>query len=354
MAKMKQIAEKTGTALSTVSAVLNGKEYCYASKEKKELIKRTAVEMGYVPNRMSRGLRGLSTDTVGVVGSLFNTPVFSIMLARLNDALWKAGYTIMHGDSNSNPEIEKRIIDEFLSRGIDGLIIQSSLEKEKLDEIIEGRIPCVYINQLNKGHCITVDREKGAFLAVEHLIKRHNRKKIAFVTSSIASNIEKYSGYEKALKKHEITRKDEWTLISDESGPGVKNTAERIISLGLDSIIASNDILAGNLMKYLLQSGCKIPEDIAVIGFDGVGYIRSLISPELTTVRNPTELVAERATEMLIALMKGEKVSRRKNIIEPELIIAASCGCNKGAVKSFMKETTENLEQLTPQPKLKK
>jgi DNA-binding LacI/PurR family transcriptional regulator len=328
---MKQIAEKTGMALSTVSAVLNGKEYCYTSKDKKELIKRTAVEMGYVPNRMSRGLRGLSTDTVGVVvGSLFTVSVFSIMLASLNEALWKAGYTIMHGDSNLNPEIEKRIIDEFLSRGIDGLIIHSSLEKEKLDKILEGRIPCVYINQLNKGYCVTVDREKGVFMAVEHLIKKHNRRKIGFVTSGLAGNIEKYSGYEKALKKHGITQKDEWTVLSDESGPGVKNTAERIISLGLDSIIASNDIIAGNLMKYLVQAGCKIPEDIAVIGFDGVGFIRSLISPELTTVRNPTELVAEKATEILLALMNGKKIFKKKNIISPELIIASSCGCNKG------------------------
>ncbi|HCE47060.1 MAG TPA: hypothetical protein DET40_26225 [Lentisphaeria bacterium] len=327
MAKMKQIAERTGMALSTVSAVLGEKDYCYVSKEKKELIKRTAAEMGYVPNRMSRGLQGLSTNTVGIVGSLFSTPVFSIMLARLNETLWSEGYSIMHGDSNFNPAIEIRIIDEFISRGIDGLVICSSLEKGKLDEFLKGRIPCVYVNQINCGVCVSVDREKGAFMAVEHLIRNHGKRKVGFLAPSINGNAEKYQGYEKALKKHGIRHKEEWTVFSPEMGVAMKASAERIMSLGLDAVFASNDIIAGNLIKYMVQLGYKIPGDLAVIGFDGVSYIRSLVSPELTTVRHPTELVADKATELLVSMMKGKKVSKKKNIIEPELLIGSSCGC---------------------------
>ncbi|OGV41620.1 MAG: hypothetical protein A2X48_13455 [Lentisphaerae bacterium GWF2_49_21] len=330
MAKLKQIAERTGMAVSTVSAVLSGKEYCYVSKEKKELVRKVAAEMGYVPNRMSRGLQGLSTDTVGVVGSLFETPVFSIMLARLNENLWDAGYSIMHGDSKFDPCIERRLINEFISRGIDGLIICSSQEKGEVEKSLGGRIPCVHVNRLNDGVCVSVDREKGEFMAVEHLISKHRKKKIGFLTASVDGNNEKYLGYVEAMKKHRIDCRHEWIIETKESGPAIamKTGAEKIISLGLDAVVATNDIMAGNMIKYLQQADLRVPEDIAVVGFDGVDYICSLISPELTTVRHPTELVADKATELLISMMKGKKISKKKNIIEPELIIGRTCGCH--------------------------
>ncbi|GEM_PF-3452383 len=329
MAKLKQIAERTGMALSTVSAVLGGKEYCYVSKEKKELIRKTATEMGYVPNRMSRGLQGLSTDTVGIVGSLFNTPVFSIMLARLNENLWDSGYSIMHGDSKFDPVMEKRLINEFMSRGIDGLIICSSQERGEVERSLAGSIPCVNVNRLDDGVCVSVDREKGMFMAVEHLIRKHGRKKIGFLTASVDGNNEKYLGYVEAMKKHKLECRNSWIIEAHESGSAMKAGAGRIMSLGLDAVVATNDIMAGNLIKYLTLMRYKVPEDLAVIGFDGVDYICSLVNPELTTVRHPTELVADKAAELLVAMMKGKKISKKSNIIEPELIIGRTCGCGK-------------------------
>jgi len=165
-------------------------------------------------------------------------------------------------------------------------------------------------------------------MAVEHLIAKHRKKKIGFLTASVDGNNEKYLGYVEAMKKHRLDCRNEWIFETRESGPAMKTEAKKIMSLGLDAVVATNDIIAGNLIKYLTQMGYRVPEDIAVIGFDGVDYICSLISPELTTVRHPTELVADKATELLVAMMKGRKISKKKNVIEPELIIGRTCGCD--------------------------
>ena len=130
MVKVKDIAEKLGLGVSTVSEVLGNKENCFASESKKQLIRKTAQDMGYIPNRMSRGMKGLPTNTIGIIGSFFAVPVISRQINEFNILLGANGYFTMLGDSKTVPENEKTIIKEFLARGVDGLLIQSSMDRD--------------------------------------------------------------------------------------------------------------------------------------------------------------------------------------------------------------------------------
>ncbi|OGV36200.1 MAG: hypothetical protein A2020_12410 [Lentisphaerae bacterium GWF2_45_14] len=333
MVKLKEIAERLELGVSTVSAVLNGKDYCYVSALKKKLIRDTAEEMGYIPNRMSRGMKGLPTQTIGIIASLFTVPIQGRLIYSLNMELAKAGYSALLGDSKSQMKDEKAIIGEFLSRGIDGILIQTTYSRTELEALFHDHIPYVVINREFDGTSVTVDRAQGVFMAVEHLATVHKRRKIGFVSDGSLTNQRKTEGYRSAVKKIGMQYGGDYIIEIPDYIENARGMAERVAELGLDAVSASNDVVAGLLIKNLRRMGKRIPEDVAVIGFDGIDYLCEMTEPSLTSVRQPMEQVAEKAVELLLAQIKGEKVPEKMSCIKPVLKIGESCGCGKGATK---------------------
>ena len=194
MVTLKEIGNAAGVSPSTVSAVIRNKDYCYVSKAKRKLILETAEGLGYLPNMNSRALKGLPTNTVGLVASVLSVPINSHLINHLCNVVEGNGLFLLLGDSHSSPIREKSLVNEFLSRGIDGLLLDSSLPSEELDELIKGRIPYVGFNQMTGGTgglSVTMSREAGACMAVEHLIANHRHDRIGFVVCGKKFNQEK-------------------------------------------------------------------------------------------------------------------------------------------------------------------
>lgn len=328
MVSLKDIAGKLGVGVSTVSAVLNGKDYCYVSKAKKKLIIDTSREMGYVPNQMSRGMQGLSTKTIGIIGSLFSVPIMSELIESMNKEIAKAGYSTMLGDSYSHRDVEHRIINEFLARGVDGLLINSTRLRKELDELLRGRIPYVAFNKEFDGLSVNMDREGGVRMGVDHLIKVHGREKIAFVAKGLKTNPQKLAGYKTSLDENGMEFKDEYCIETNQFD-NFNDVAKQLAHLEFDAIFASNDMVAGMLMKNLLRLGKRIPEDISIIGFDGIGHICELTNPILTSIKDPTAKVAEKSVELLLKRVNGEQIEEQPHVISPEWKMGESCGCRE-------------------------
>ena len=325
MVRIKDIAEEVGMASSTVSAVLGDRKYCYVSEEKKAKIIAAAKTMGYSPNRMSRGMRGLPTNTIGIIGSLFSVPVMSSLINNMNNALAGHGYITMLGDSKFQIANEKVLITEFLARGVDGLLVHTHMQKAELDEYTKSRVPYVGFAQKFDGTNVKTGLFNGAFTAVEHLINEHKHRNIAFVET--ASNQRKFEGYLAALKKHEIPFQPELNIvINSELNTG--NAVKAVDKLNISAFFCSNDFIARKLISDLAISGRRVPEDIAVIGFDGLELICNLVYPSLTSVKQPIEEIAELACSLLVKKLKGEAVEEKNYLIEPTLCIGHSCGCN--------------------------
>ncbi len=325
MVRIKDIAEEVGMASSTVSAVLGDRKYCYVSEEKKAKIIAAAKTMGYSPNRMSRGMRGLPTNTIGIIGSLFSVPVMSSLINNMNNALAGHGYITMLGDSKFQIANEKVLITEFLARGVDGLLVHTHMQKAELDEYTKSRVPYVGFAQKFDGTNVKTGLFNGAFTAVEHLINEHKHRNIAFVET--ASNQRKFEGYLAALKKHEIPFQPEFNIvINSELNTG--NAVKAVDKLNISAFFCSNDFIARKLISDLAISGRRVPEDIAVIGFDGLELICNLVYPSLTSVKQPIEEIAELACSLLVKKLKGEAVEEKNYLIEPTLCIGHSCGCN--------------------------
>ncbi len=312
-------------ASSTVSAVLSERKYCYASESKKQQIIDTAKAMGYIPNRMSRGIRGLSTETVGIISSIFNIPVMSSLINNMNSVLTGHGYVSMLGDSKFDIETEKKLIIEFLSRRVDGMLIRTCMPAAELEKIIAGRVPYVAFDHNFDGINVTMSRYAGAFLAIEHLIKTHKHQRIGFVQTP--GSEKKLSGYMAALQKYNIQFNPEF-VINIESQCNIGNTIATVIKQKITAVFCINDFVARRVISDLTFAGKSVPEDVAVVGFDGLDMICDLVRPSLTSVRQPVTEIADLACSLLIKKIKGEIVENKNYLLEPTLRIGRSCGCS--------------------------
>ena len=325
MATMRDIAELVGVAVSTVSAVLGEKKYCYVSEAKREKIRAAARELGYIPNQMSRGLRGLPTMTIGMIGGLFRVPVNTKLLLHLSEGLWDAGYQVLLGDSRAEKAREAKLVHEFLARGVDGLIVQTAHSQDELEAVIRGRTPHVACGM--DYHEVAVDKSLGSYLAASHLIEHHGHRRIGFFVNSIRANRLKLEGYCKALAERGLDAPDEYCIeFGDDKREGLRRAHELSESSGVTAYLTSNDYLGAQLVNGLARRGRQIPEDIAVIGFDGMD-VCECVSPALATIRQPMDEVAQAIVSLLFGRIQGKKRTTRPKLIRPELLVAESCGC---------------------------
>lgn len=330
--KMKDVARIAGVSQPTVSAVLRNKEYCYVSQAKKDLIIETARRMGYVPNINSRALRGLPTMTIGISSSLFTIPIHTELISVITKEIWNNGYQTLFSDSCSDKEKEKHMIREFLSRGVDGLILGCLWTQSEIDKLLPPKFPCVVVKSNIEGDCdcpmVYVDRQKGAYIAVEHLIS-HGHKSICFATQNLSLNANKFKGYKEAMKS--VDAGNEGCVILEEENEEklLAKAADLAKKKCVTAFLAANDFIASSLIKYFQENGIKIPQEIAVIGFDGLPWGKYM-TPPLTTIGQPVAEAARRAVAMLMEKIKiPDNISAQVSVVEPELIIRESCGCMK-------------------------
>ena len=329
MITMKEIGKIAGVSQPTVSAVLNNKDYCYVSEAKKKLVLETAHKLGYMPNLNSRALLGLSTNTIGICSSLFSVPISTKLISDVTHEIWKHGYQTLLGDTLAEKKREEALIREFLSRGVDALILSCAREEGELEAIMNRKIPVVIVGHTpEKDNCaystVSIDKRKGGFLATEHLI-RHGHENIAFVTNDVIPNSLKFGGAEDALAASGINRKN-LILIEDENiNKLLSKSLELILEKKVKAFFASNDIIAAKLIKFFQQNGLNVPEDAAVVGFDGLEW-SSLLNPSLTTIVQPVEELAVKLVDLLMEKIREPEKDLEKHIlIEPKLIIRDSC-----------------------------
>ena len=211
--------------------------------------------------------------------------------------------------------------------GVDGLLIQSSMKRDELEAVVKGRMPFICFGHDVEGVDVTMDRCDGAFIAVEHLITAHLHRKIGFVVRGKDSNLKKYNGYRMALEKYKIDYHEDccFEIPHELEAAGI---AGKIIASGITAVFCSNDFIAGYLIKGIADAGKRVPQDVAVVGFDGLDIICELIQPSLTSVKQPTESIASQAFKLLMRKLNGEQLEDKTYYIDPVLRIGQSCGCN--------------------------
>lgn len=336
--RLRDIAEKTGFSINTVSLALKGSPL--VREETRRLIEEAARELNYVPNDIARSLVQRKTHTIGVILTDIMNPILTGVAQHIERELMGHGYNIILMTTYNDPAHEAHAIDILRSRQVDGILMYpvSGKNAEKVASLVNAGFPVVLLADWDESprcNVISVDDSEGAFKATDHLARLGHRR-IAFLNGGgIRGNEEKLRGYRRALAEAGLPFDP--ALIVEPTGIGYSDgyhAARQLFEQKSPptAVFASTDSLALGLMYWCLQHGLRVPDDVAIVGFDDIEAARFAAVP-LTSVAYAVEVVASKAAARLLQLIEeaersGSSESMRE-VIAPSLIVRESCGARR-------------------------
>ena len=326
MATIRDVAKLSGYSVATVSRVLNRSGYVNTDTEKK--IVAAMETLRYNPSVTARSLAGKSSTTIALIVPDILNPFFPEVARAIEDAANVLGYTVILCNSDHDAQKEMNYFDVLISKKIDGIIIASySLQAEQILRLKDQSIPVVVIDNqfMNQPILSFISKNKtGGRMAAEHLIAQGCRK-IGHIggPAHLKVSLDRSLGYE------EVCAGSSWFVPSlmIQSEFNVDGGYRAMIELlsrhpDLDGVFAGNDLMAIGALKALYEKGRKVPEDVRLIGFDGISL--NTVVPELSTIAQPIYELGELAMNSLYKLMKGEMVEERAYELDVKLIARQS------------------------------
>ncbi|TLS36014.1 LacI family DNA-binding transcriptional regulator [Pseudalkalibacillus caeni] len=332
MVTIYDLAKKTGFSSTTVSKALNN--YADVSQKTRQAILDAAAEMGYLPNAHAQSLSTKKSWTIGVMFSEENEvgmkhPFFNAIIESFRKFAEKEGYDLILASRNLRSR-DISYLEHFLYRGVDGIVVICSDPKDpQVQEMINSSIPIVVIDMTNQ-NCSVVysDNLLGAELAIDYLHSLGHTKiaHIAGASSTYAGKV-RIEGYRKAMNKRDLPVPDEYLvdggLFSIEEG---SEAMEKLLDLKdmPTAVFAAGDHMAIGAMEAARSRGIHIPEDISIIGYDDIEMSR-YVTPKLTTVKQDTDVIGERAGQLLLKQMVQKKKIITEEVIPVQLMVRESC-----------------------------
>jgi LacI family transcriptional regulator len=331
-ASIKDVATHASVAVGTVSNVLNYPDR--VSQRTKERVLRAIDELGFIRNDAARQLRAGQSRTIGLIVLDVGNPFFTSVVRAAEDAAALHGSAVLLGDSGHNAGREANYIDLFQEQRVQGLLISPVGDvTARLDQLRERGVPTVLVDRLadeSQYSSVSVDDDAGGYLAARHLLDT-GRRRLAFVggPASIRQVADRLQGARRAVKEEadatlEVLDSDGQTVLA---GRSVGNMlVERGRPELPDGIFCANDLLALGVMQSLTMTHTlRIPEDIALIGYDDIDFAVSAVVP-LSSIRQPTEAIGRTAIELLTEELEAENPKHRAVIFTPELVVRQSTG----------------------------
>ncbi len=324
---IKDIAKKLNVSISTVSRAFNDK---YDIKEDtKELILKTAKEMGYRPNPIAKKLIQQRSYNIGIIVPEFENSYFPKVILGAQEVLLERGYQVLIMQSNENAKTERKNTETLVDSMVDGLIVSLSSEEENrayYQKLIEQKLPIIFFNRVVSDLDATkvlFDDYKWAFFTTEHLITQ-GKKNILHIASNEKHSyaINRIKGYREAMIKHKLNPQP--IIYAKLSVQGGEDIAKELIqSNQIPDAIFSNDFFAIGAMNYFKKEGYTIPKDIAFAGFTE-SQLAPYVDPPLTSVMQPTHLIGKTAAELLIDQIENEIIVKQDITLNGQLNIRES------------------------------
>lgn len=341
---IKDIASILNVSISTVSRALRGAPE--VNSKTRKTVQEMARKLNYEPNLVAQSLRSNKTKTLGIIVPDLVTHFFASILSGIQDVAAKKGYNIMICQSNESAKTEMDNIHTLVASRVDGLLISMAKETSNhahLHSLYSRGIPLVFFDRICEEletSKITVDDHDGAFKATEHLIEMGCRR-IAHLSGpeklTISEN--RLQGYLDALKKYNIPIDEALIRPSGfTKNDHVIDQTQALLDLPNppDGLFAVNDAVAIQAMLLMKKRGVRIPEDIAVVGFNNSPET-VIIEPSLTTVEQPSYKIGQIAAKhVLEQINQPEDYSPQTITLKTELIIRDSSRKKMSTVNSSM------------------
>lgn len=330
VARLKDIAEQTGFSVNTVSLALRGSPRI--PDETRTVILQTAARLNYLPNQLAQSLVRRETRSIGLILTDLKNPVLTAVAQAVELQLSRRGYTTLFATSNNLLAREAEMIEAFRARRADGMLIFpcSHRQLDHIRALRQRNYPVVLlVGDPDAGiDAVCMDERAGAFKAVAHLINNGHSRIALIDGAATLGNTEKQEGYLRAHAQMGLT--PDPMLMLDPKGNSVAAgfwaiDDLRARKLDFSAAFASNDSLALGALRYCSKNGLRVPDDLAIVGFDNIEFGEYAVTPISTInydVRSVTKLAIERVLELIGA--SGELPDARVTQVEPELVVRES------------------------------
>lgn len=313
IATIKDVAKHAGISVSTVSRYLN--DHPYISEEKRNKIKEAMDELNYTPSIVATQLRSKKGMMIGILVSRITNPFFSYLFDSIERQAKLNGYNVLMMQTYDDKYAEINMLEMLKQHVISGLIMCSVESEPDVIEAYQEYGPIVSCNEFLQSKTIpqiTTDQEKAAYEAIRYLVDV-GYKKIAYCTggdlTKSGHGSERTRGVERALTESNRAVKKEWLFKQVHSLNDGRQVAEEILKLSddnrPDAIFANSDEVASGIIECMSEHGKKVPEFLAVMGFDDQPF-SALLKVPLTTISQPVEALGREATKVMVSLLEGD------------------------------------------------
>jgi LacI family transcriptional regulator len=329
---IRQIAKRAGVSRSTVSRVLN--DHPNVSPQTREMVSRVVARTGFHPDPIARSLSSRRAGIIGLViplavQSLFEDPFFPRLMQGISQGCNIHDYILslfllhsLEEEAKLYPRISRRQL-------LDGVILTATRKEDSLlPQLLANRVPFVLHGRHEDPRVsfVEVDNAAGAYMAVTHLV-RLGRNRIALITGpsgSLAAEDRK-QGYLKALQERRLQLDESLIIHGDFTEQSSYEAMQRVLPREPDAVFVASDSMALGALRALREAGKRVPDDVAMVGFDDLPHAATS-DPPLTTIRQPIQQTGVLAVEMLIDILENGSDPPRRVVLPTELVIRTSCG----------------------------
>jgi DNA-binding LacI/PurR family transcriptional regulator len=330
-ASITEVAHRAGVSVGTVSNVINRPEL--VSEATRLRVQEAIAELGFVRNESARQLRAGRSRTIGLVVLDVANPFFTDVARGAEELVAASGNLVMLCNSAKDTAREHRHLDVLEEQRVQGVLIAPvETDNPRLDRLVARGIPVVLVDRASgrPDRCsVAVDDVLGGRTAVSHLIERGHRR-VAFLGGpmSLRQVQERYDGAAGACAEADDGRTlalfDSGELTLDGGRTGGEEIAALPDRIRPTAVFCGNDLVALGLLQAMTAHGLRVPADIAIVGYDDIDYAAGAAVP-LTSVRQPRELMGQRAAELLLEEVRADPEHIHQQILfRPELVVRAS------------------------------
>lgn len=339
---IRQISEAAGVSVATVSRALNDSDHP-VNPETKQRIIDIATKLGYHPNHIARSLRADRSPIIGIICDDITSPFTTMIVRGVQDRLKADGYFCVVINTDWDPAVEQRAIQDMTGYLIEGIIFAETSHQFASVELNISDKKCVFVHRLfptGFPHSVIPDELYGSRLAVDHLIQL-GHKRIGHLSGSkdFYSTEERLLGYKTMLEENGIAFDPALVEPGNFDIEMGYTAASKLLDLPEPptAIFAGNDLMAVGAIYAAQDKGLRIPEDLALVGYDD-HHAATISRPKLTTVSLPCFEMGQASAELLLALLNDETTESQEIKVKGELLIRESCGATTKALAPASKK----------------
>jgi len=324
---IKDIANSTGFSVATVSIVLNGKgDEKKISRATQEIIRKTSEKLKYRPNYLAKSLKKGSSNAIGFLVPDIGNPFFGKLGRYIEELAWNKGFHCMFGSTDENPEKEKSLIEDFLERQVEGLILCSSdPDSSHVNSMYKRNFPLVLFDRADKERkcaSVLIENKSPMKKAVSILFQEGYKKPgLMSITPDIYSLKRRVKGYREAIELNGIERNDK--LVKTVDLEDIRNDSLRkfqeLVSEGIDSLVFTNNLSASNVIWHIKNLKNPDYEKLPIVSFDNIELF-DFISNDVISIKLPIEGIANECISQLLTFIDDENSLKKTTILRPEIL----------------------------------